>query len=111
EGLLRVRNRIYDRVFDREWVRTHMPDAELRRQRAAYRRGVVRAAGIGGIILLAMSLLTGFALRESRRANRTANTLRKNLYVSDMNLAYEAWYAGNPTRAGALLEKHRPKPA
>ncbi len=34
-GLLKVRNRIYERVFDREWVRTHLPDAELRRQRAA----------------------------------------------------------------------------
>jgi WD40 repeat protein len=29
---LRVRNRIYDRVFDKGWVLAHMPDAELRRQ-------------------------------------------------------------------------------
>ena len=43
EGCLRVRNRIYERVFDREWVTQHMPDAELRRQRAAYRRGLLRA--------------------------------------------------------------------
>ncbi|MBM3460226.1 MAG: hypothetical protein FJX77_17030, partial [Armatimonadetes bacterium] len=37
---LGVRNRIYATVFDREWVRASMPDAEQRRQRAAYRRGV-----------------------------------------------------------------------
>src|SRR5437667_4285508 len=42
-GLLKVRNRIYDRVFDKEWVAAHMPDAEVRRQRAAFRRGVRRA--------------------------------------------------------------------
>ena len=34
-GLLKVRNRIYEHVFDREWVETHMPDAEKRRQREA----------------------------------------------------------------------------
>src|SRR5262249_35268922 len=41
-----VRNRIYARVFDRVWVRQHMPDAEVQRQNAAYRRGVLRAAGL-----------------------------------------------------------------
>ncbi len=44
-GYLRVRNHIYERVFDQEWVKTNMPDAELRRQRAAYRRGLLRATG------------------------------------------------------------------
>src|SRR5207249_1168710 len=32
---LAVRNRIYERVFDLHWVERNMPDAELRRQRAA----------------------------------------------------------------------------
>src|SRR5262245_15297252 len=35
EGRLRVRNRIYGRVFDREWAQATMPGAELRRQREA----------------------------------------------------------------------------
>ena len=30
-GSLKLRNRIYERVFDRAWVIQHMPDAELRR--------------------------------------------------------------------------------
>src|SRR5262249_43814720 len=30
DGVLRVRSRIYERVFDREWVTAHMPDSELR---------------------------------------------------------------------------------
>src|SRR5437868_14865427 len=42
QGCLWVRNRIYYRVFDRDWVLAHMPDAEVRRQRAAFRRGVTR---------------------------------------------------------------------
>src|SRR5205823_4828359 len=58
-GLLKVRNRIYDRVFDREWVTAHMPGAELRRQKAAYRRGVVRTATIS---LAALVVLLGLAL-------------------------------------------------
>src|SRR5262249_34834239 len=43
-GCAQVRNRIYGRVFDRKWVRQHMPGAELRRQRAAFRRGLLRAS-------------------------------------------------------------------
>jgi hypothetical protein len=41
---LRVRNRIYERVFDRDWVTSNLPGAELRRQKAAYQRGVKVAA-------------------------------------------------------------------
>src|SRR5262249_29156698 len=41
DSRLRVRNRIYERVFDREWAQANMPDAELRRQREAYRRGLL----------------------------------------------------------------------
>jgi len=45
DGHLRVRNRIYYRVFDVEWIRANRPDVELRRQRDAYGRGLTRAAG------------------------------------------------------------------
>jgi WD40 repeat protein len=59
EASLQVRNRIYERVFNREWVTMHMPEAELRRQRAAYRRGLWRAASISGVIL---AMVTSLAL-------------------------------------------------
>jgi WD40 repeat protein len=45
-GRLRVRNRIYERIFDRRWVRKNMPDAEVRRQRAAFRRGLLGATAV-----------------------------------------------------------------
>src|SRR5215813_11597027 len=46
EGRLRVRNRIYERVFDREWAQANMPEAELIRQREAYRRGLLLATAV-----------------------------------------------------------------
>jgi Txe/YoeB family toxin of Txe-Axe toxin-antitoxin module len=54
KGVLQVRNRIYERVFDRGWVEAHMPGGELRRQKAAYRRGIVRTASVALVVLLAV---------------------------------------------------------
>lgn len=45
-GMLKVRNRIYGRVFDHNWVLANLPGAELRRQRAAYKAGLKRALAI-----------------------------------------------------------------
>src|SRR5260370_9556779 len=91
-GLLNVRNRIYDRVFDREWVTAHMPDAELRRQRAAYRRGVVRAASVSIAVLLVVLGLALYGDQQRRLADRRqrvavlrAVELRRSLYVAEMN--------------------------
>jgi hypothetical protein len=44
KGVLKLRNRIYEHVFDRDWILANMPGAEIRRQRAAYKRGVKVAA-------------------------------------------------------------------
>ncbi|MDM8564917.1 AAA-like domain-containing protein, partial [Candidatus Halobeggiatoa sp. HSG11] len=44
DNCLLVRNRIYSRVFDRAWIGGNMPDAEKRRQRSAFRRGLIRAS-------------------------------------------------------------------
>jgi hypothetical protein len=56
DGRLRVRNRIYAHVFDKTWVVANMPDAELRRQRAAYRRGLVRASIAAAGVILAIGV-------------------------------------------------------
>lgn len=45
-GYLAVRNRIYAEVFDKAWVIANLPGAELRRQRAAYVRGLTIAGGV-----------------------------------------------------------------
>ncbi len=72
-GLLKVRNRIYAEVFDRAWVQKHMPDAELRRQQAAYRRGLVRAVSLSGLIILALGVLSIYALLQKKHADDYAS--------------------------------------
>lgn len=52
ENRLVVRNRIYEHVFDDRWIRMNMPDAELRRQRAAYRKGVMRTVALAAVVLI-----------------------------------------------------------
>lgn len=51
-GMLRLRNRIYERVFDSDWVLANMPGSELRRQRAAFKRGL-RVAGLAAVPVVA----------------------------------------------------------
>jgi hypothetical protein len=56
-GVLQIRNRIYNKVFDDDWVNAHMPGAEVRRQRAAYKRGLKRAFAIVlALLILGMAM-------------------------------------------------------
>lgn len=68
EGRLVVRNRIYERVFDRQWIRDHMPDPEVRRQRAAFRKGVLSA--VSGAIFVAIILVWALVHAETERAKQ-----------------------------------------
>ena len=61
-GLLRVRNRIYAEVFDKEWILENLPGAELRRQRAAYRRGFRIAGAIFAPLLLLSAGYEGYRI-------------------------------------------------
>jgi WD40 repeat protein len=129
-GRLVVRNRIYREVFDRAWVTQHMPDAELRRQRAAYRKGLLRAAAVSGLILAVISGLAFAAVRSESRARKLAQAAVRSeaqarrsaeeargerdraaglLYASQMNLAHLAYRDGKIARAQRLLEQHRPR--
>src|SRR5205085_9163249 len=87
-------NRIYEHVFDRDWIISNMPDAELRRQRAAFRRGVVRAAAVAAVILVVMAGLAIAAIRErnravdeARRADR--NALEREKAMTDLRAALD----------------------
>ena len=53
DGYLRVRNRIYFHVFNREWISAKMPNDEKRRLDAAYRRGILRASAIAAVVVIA----------------------------------------------------------
>lgn len=104
-GRLIIRNRIYASVFDRTWVKENLPDAELRRQRAAFRRGVGRATAIILAFLLAISIPTAMIhwQRQKQEAVR-----RQLLYAAQMNLAAQDWEKANITRLRELLDTRIP---
>jgi WD40 repeat protein len=116
-GRLQVRNRIYQRVFDRIWVTTHMPDAELRRQRAAYRRGLLRATAVAAVVLAVVAGLAVTALGQAQRARAAearqrveAQQTRRLLYVANLNLAQQDWETSNISRLRQLLEETKASP-
>lgn len=63
-----LRNRIYANVFDQQWIRNHMPDAELRRQREAFRRGILRTAALAAVVIAAIAVFTFKVLVNGQRA-------------------------------------------
>ena len=130
-GLLRPRNRIYDRVFNREWVLANLPDAEIRRQKQAYRRGVLRAASVFGSVAFVGMLLLGVAVvnaarardsagrarvaekraeMQGRRADTQAEEARRLLYFSDLRLIQSEWENSNLGHVQNLLDETRLSP-
>ncbi|HNH81203.1 MAG TPA: AAA-like domain-containing protein [Acidobacteriota bacterium] len=110
DGLIVVRNRIYAHVFDQEWVTSHMPDAEIRRQRVAYRRGMIRTTLIAVVILAIMAALLVAAIKQRDRAEQQELSKRRLLYAAQMNLAQQAWEDANVAQVLELLEAYHPKP-
>jgi WD40 repeat protein len=78
-GQLRVRNEIYQRVFDLAWARANMPDAELRRQRAAFWRGALRTTGVAAVIL---GLVIALSLTLVTMQRREQESIRQRLVGS-----------------------------
>jgi len=102
-GRLRVRNRIYKQVFDQTWVTSNMPDAELRRQRAAFWRGAFQIAIVGVVILMIVGWLAFTAVRE-------AESRRRLLYLSQIELAWQEWETNSNTdRVNELLGNSLPQ--
>ena len=69
-GTLRVRNRIYERVFDRAWISRSLPGAEVRRQKAAFRRGQRRASLVAAALIAVIGSLAIGAWQQAKRAER-----------------------------------------
>ena len=94
DGHMRVRNRIYEHVFDKAWVQDGMPEAELRRQRAAFQRGVLRTAAVAVAVLVIVAGLGFYAMAQSRRANEVTARAQIQQGVAlledgnDLGLAY-----------------------
>ncbi|MBP6823626.1 MAG: AAA-like domain-containing protein [Acidobacteria bacterium] len=110
KGSFKLRNRIYERVFDREWASKNMPDADLQRQRAAYRRGVIRTSTLSAVLLVIIGASLFIALKKSREASRQMETNKKLLYAAQMNLAQQNWEYFSVDRVLDTLRLHMPKP-
>lgn len=120
---LRVRNRIYQQAFDEDWIAVHMPHAELRRQREAYRRGLLRTAALSGTVLAALSGLSVYAFRNAAVANRLReesaqlagerqNALeqtRQLLYVTRIQAAWRGVEQGDLENAATYLSQAIPR--
>lgn len=105
-GTLRVRNRIYFEVFNRAWITANMPDAELRRQRAASIRAFAVSASIfGSIALLAIAafIVAVVQYRQARIEERQKSVL---LYRSDMNLGADALERHDVAQDDQILRGH-----
>jgi WD40 repeat protein len=115
-GRLKVRNRIYNSVFDKTWVMSNLPDAELRRQRTAFRRGVWRTALVSVVILALMGALAFTAFRQRDQAKQQAAAAKQQaaqirlLYLAQMKIAQQEWEQANVDRVQELLDAQVPPP-
>lgn len=108
EGKLEVRNRIYSKVFDLEWVRANLPEAELERQRRVYRRRIANLVifFVAALAILSLMLYSVYNSRESAIASE--KKAMKLLYASQMYSVREAWEQNNIERADHLLNELMP---
>ena len=90
DGYLQVRNRIYWQVFDPAWIQTNMPEAEVRRQRRAGRKGMFVGFTIAVLLLLAYIFL-GPVIRRYRKAQLAHHTFAR------MEQAYQGLHSYRDT--------------
>jgi hypothetical protein len=65
---------VYEQVFDREWIKSNMPGAEVRRQRAAYARGIRVIILPALLILVVASYFPISIYRQSVAAPQASKT-------------------------------------
>jgi hypothetical protein len=92
---LQVRNPIYGLVFNDDWVRSNLPDAELRRQRAAYRRGVAWATAVSSLVLAAVTLTGIVAVSAIKRSNQQQRMALARSYLVQAQMLRNSGRAGH----------------
>ncbi len=76
-GYLRVRNRIYERVFDQKWVEANQPMDEVQRQRAAERRGRWKVLAWAVPLVALFAGLAFLAWWQSHKAQELSESMRQ----------------------------------
>ncbi|MES2460178.1 MAG: AAA-like domain-containing protein [Armatimonadota bacterium] len=106
-GSLRVRNRIYQHVFDRDWVTASLPGTELRRHRAAFLAGVRRTLVLSTLVMAVVLVLAWTAVIQAKRATQREKEQRRLLFWADMKIAEQALEQHNISLATQMLSAHR----
>ena len=106
-----IRNRIYQEAFSPQWIRDHLPNAEVRRQQAAARRAFAVTGGLAIAIIGVLGFLAfqnyhlagrlGQALTQAQKNEREA---RLEAYVGAMQSVSAEMQDGNLMRAGLVLD-------
>ncbi|HRF59477.1 MAG TPA: AAA-like domain-containing protein [Fimbriimonadaceae bacterium] len=83
-GQARIRNRIYERVFNQQWLDRAMPELEVRRRERRQRlRWLARMLATGGFCVIAVVAATWFWFRVQEESALA----RKNKQAADLYLA------------------------
>jgi WD40 repeat protein len=104
DGDLKVRNRIYAEAFDRNWIRTNLPNAELIRQRKAFYLGVARTAIVSLAIIGIVVTIAYFMWLQRNNLQIQETRSRRLLYGAVINLANQDWEKANLTRMRTLFD-------
>ncbi|AIE85543.1 AAA-like domain-containing protein [Fimbriimonas ginsengisoli] len=107
---LRPRNRIYQRVFDAEWIQENMPGQELLRLQQSFRRGIIRATAAYAAVLATVAAFGIFAWTSQRRAEAATVALDRELYIADMNNLRLFEENGDTPRIAQILERTKNSP-
>ena len=105
-----VRNRIYHEVFNKAWVASNMPRQEVRRQKSAFRIGVLRTAVVA---LLFVGLLSRLLWTERVRADEARLAKQKQdheLYIARMNSLQLFAQENDPVPMRELLAQTKDSP-
>lgn len=111
-GRIVVRNPLYAAAFDEQWRRSSLPDAELRRQRAATLRGALFTGGIAAVVVATIGWLAwrnaGLAFERARlleQSRQLANVAEQRAYTAQMGSLAGQERSGRGLRLARLLEQ------
>jgi len=105
DNRLVVRNRIYAHVFDKQWIQQNMPDAELRRQRRAFRNGLMIAASIAAAVLAVIAFSFYSKEQTELRARQADENFQIKSYTTNMTQAQQEFDAGDFGAGTTLLKE------
>ena len=112
-------------ALERQEAERQRQQAELAaREKAAYRRGIMRAAAVAALIVAAFALLALYAFKQAARAEHAQQAEKQQrlradaekteanhlLYAANMNLVRQAWDQNDIPRMRQLLEDTQDSP-